>query len=89
MAPTSSHDSALPTTNAEIAAQLDDVADSITNAAAHESEQVIRRAAQRLRAIDDPTPLIPRVLAELRHIAAFSADLDMRRRLKALLGEAA
>jgi hypothetical protein len=49
----------------------------------------IRVAAERLRRTDDQVALIPRVIAELRRIALFSADLDMKNSLKSLLGELA
>jgi hypothetical protein len=75
--------------NADLASRLIDHADSITNHAAHEMEQDIRAAAERLRRTDDQVPLIPKLVSELRRIALFSADLDMKNSLKSLLGELA
>lgn len=70
-----------------LANRLDDYAEAIENPGAHEAEQDIRGAAQMLREMDEPTLLLPRLIAELKQIATFSADLDMRNRLRALLGE--
>ena len=76
-------------TNQELASRLIDHADSITNVAAHQMEVDIRAAAERLRRTDDQVPLVPRLVGELRRIAVFSADIDMKRSLQALLGELA
>jgi hypothetical protein len=40
-----------------------------------------------LREVEDPTPLVPKLIAELQKIALFSADLETRQTLRALLGE--
>ena len=72
----------------ELANRLVDFADGIENPAAHEAEQDIRRAADILRDVENPTPLIPRLVKELTKVATFSSDLDTRRTLRALLGEA-
>ncbi len=89
MAPSDFHKETSPTTNADLAQRLVDFADAIESPAAHEAEAAIREAAARLRQIDDPQPLIPRLIGELRHVALFSADLDARRKLKGLLGDLA
>jgi hypothetical protein len=77
----------LDQTNQELAKRLIDHADSITNAAAQEMEEDIRLAAQRLRHADDQTPLVPRLVGELRRIAFNALDLDTKKSLQALLGE--
>jgi hypothetical protein len=71
----------------ELAKRLEDWADANDDPAAHEAEQDIRRAAKLLREVEDPTPLVAKLVAELRKLATFSADLDTRRTLRALLGE--
>jgi hypothetical protein len=81
MAPSTDH------TNQELANRLIDHADSITNVAAHQTEADIRLAAERLRHADDQTPLVPKLVAELRRIALFSADIGTKKSLQALLGE--
>jgi len=59
--------------NRRAATRLEDLADSIENPGAHEAEQDIRAAAARLREIDNPTPLIPRLVGELTKLATFSS----------------
>jgi hypothetical protein len=71
----------------ELAKRLEDWADSIENPGAHEAELDIRRAAKLLREVVDPTPLIPKLIAELKKIALFSTDVETRHALRALLGE--
>jgi hypothetical protein len=77
----------LDQTNQGLATRLDDWADAIENPGAHEMEMDIRAAAKRLRDVDDPTPLIPRLITELRKAATFSSDLETRTALRALLGD--
>jgi hypothetical protein len=72
----------------ELANRLVDFADGIENPADYEAEQDIRRAADILRDVENPTPLIPRLVKELTKVATFSADLETRRTLRALLGGA-
>jgi len=72
----------------ELANRLVDYADAIENPGAHEAQQDIRRAADILREVENPTPLIPRLIAELKKVATFSADLETRKTLRGLLGEA-
>jgi hypothetical protein len=71
----------------ELAKRLEDWADSIENPGAHEAELDIRRAAKLLREVVDPTPFVPKLIAELRKVALFSTDLKTRQELRALLGE--
>jgi hypothetical protein len=80
MAPSKDH------TNAGLANRLIDYADAIENPGAHEAEQDIRLAAARLKELDDPTPLIPRLVAELTKAATFSSDPETRTVLRGLLG---
>jgi hypothetical protein len=80
MAPSKDH------TNAELANRLIDHADAIENPGAHEAEQDIRLAAARLKELDDPTPLVPRLVAELTKVATFSTDPETRTVLRGLLG---
>jgi hypothetical protein len=72
----------------ELAKRLEHWADAIENPGAHEAEQDIRRAAKLLREVEDPTPLVQKLVAELRKVATFSADFETRQTLRALLGEA-
>jgi hypothetical protein len=70
-----------------LAKRLEDGADAIENPGVHEFEHDVRRAAKLLREVEDPTPLVPKLVAELRKIATFSADIETRQTLRALLGE--
>lgn len=71
----------------ELAKRLEDWADAIENPGAFEAEEDIRRAAKVLREVEDPTPVVQKLVAELKKLALFSADLETRRTLRALLGE--
>jgi hypothetical protein len=73
--------------NADLASQLMDVADAIENPAMHETEHVIRAAAERLRRTDDAEPLVPKLVAEFRRIAFNALDTETKRSLQSLLGE--
>ncbi len=73
--------------NAELASRLSDHADSITNVAAHEMEQDIRLAAERLRRADEPAAPIPSLVTELRKLWETTTDAVTRQRIRALLGE--
>jgi hypothetical protein len=74
-------------TNAELGDLLSDVADRFTNPAAHEDEGLVRLAATRLNELPDTKPILPRLTAELRHIAYASHDAGVRTALLALIGE--
>jgi hypothetical protein len=76
-------------TNADLANWLEEHANGLIEGGRsdHDAEPFVRLAAERLRSTGDQTPLIPRLVGELRRIAIFSADLDMKRSLQALLGE--
>jgi hypothetical protein len=71
----------------ELANRLVDFADGIKNPSQHEAEQDIRRAADILLDVENPAPLIPRLVKELTKVSRFSADLETRQSLRALLGE--
>jgi hypothetical protein len=71
----------------ELAKRLEDWADAIENPNAHEAEQDIRRAANILRDVVGPTPLVPRLVAEIKQIAARSHDAEAAANLRALLGD--
>ncbi len=73
----------------ELANRLEDFADAIENPGAHEAEQDIRRAARVLREVVDPTPLIPRLIDEIKQIAGRSRDVEAAAGLRALLGDRA
>jgi hypothetical protein len=75
-------------TNETLANRLVDYADAVENPAAHELEMDLRAAAAALREVENPTPLIPKLTAELKRLAASSSDLEARATLRALLGEA-
>jgi hypothetical protein len=69
-----------------IAAKLRDHADSIVDVGQQEMEADMRKAADML---DEPqTPLLPRVLQELRSAAEFCTDPATRTRLERLIGRA-
>jgi hypothetical protein len=72
----------------ELAKRLEDWADAVENPGAHEAEIDIRRAAPLIREQVDPTPLLPRLIAEIRQIAGRSRDVEVAAGLRALLGEA-
>jgi hypothetical protein len=71
-----------------LANRLIDRADGIDNPALYDMETDLRDAAAALRAAGEPTPPLQKLVAEIRHLATFSSDLDARKRLRALLGEA-
>jgi hypothetical protein len=73
----------------DLAARLEDHADAIENPSAHQLEADLRDAAAALREVDNPTPVIPKLIAELKKAALFSSDPATRQQLRALLGEAA
>jgi hypothetical protein len=77
-------------TNQELANLLEDHANDLIGGGIkeHDAEPLVRLAAERLRRTDESIPLWPRVTGELRRIATFSADLDMKRSLQRLLGGA-
>jgi ABC-type transporter Mla subunit MlaD len=72
----------------ELANRLNDFADAIENPGAHEAEQDIRRAAKLLGELVDPTPLLPRLMAEIKQVAGRCRDAEASASLRALLGEA-
>jgi hypothetical protein len=77
-------------TGAALASRLIDHADAIVNVAAHELEVDLRAAARLLQTMEQQpaaSALLPRLVAELKSIAAFSADLDTRHRLQTVLGD--
>jgi hypothetical protein len=51
--------------------------------------QDIRHAAKVLREVVDPTPLIPRLIDEIKQIAGRSRDVEAAASLRMLLGERA
>jgi hypothetical protein len=71
----------------ELTNRLDDYAQAIENPGAYEDERDIKRAAKLLREQVDPTPLLPRLIAEIKQIARQSRDADASASLRALLGE--
>jgi hypothetical protein len=75
-------------TNETLANRLADYADAVENPAAHELEMDLRAAAAALRELENPTPLIPKLTAELKRLATFSIDPEARAALRALLREA-
>jgi hypothetical protein len=50
---------------------------AIENPGAHEAEQDIRRSAKVLREVADPTPLIPRIIDEIKQIAGRRRDVEI------------
>jgi hypothetical protein len=82
MAPSREH------TNETLANRLVDYANAVENPAAHELEMDLRAAAAALRKVENQTPLIPKLTAELKRLAMFSSDLEARAALRALLEEA-
>jgi hypothetical protein len=77
-----------PPTNAALSVLLTDVADSITNVAAHEAEQVIRLAAQRLAESDTPAPpAVVQLISQLRTLARITTDEVARTTVRGLLGD--
>ena len=79
----------LDQTNQGLANRLNDYAEAIDNPASHEMELDLREAARRLRDVDEPAPLIPKLIAEIRKAALFASDLETRTALRALLGDLA
>ena len=72
-----------------LAARLTDHADSIVKVAAHQLETDLREAAAVIREIEAPTPVIPKLVAELTRLAVVCRDLDTRNSLLTLLGRLA
>jgi hypothetical protein len=81
MASTEDHDTA------ELARRLTSAADGITNHAASGLERDLRSAAALIEEIDNPLPVIPRLMSDLAKIANTTSDVDTQRRLRRLLGE--
>jgi hypothetical protein len=77
-------------TNAELANVLEDHANMLIDGGKrdHGMEPFLRVAAERLRRTDESVPLGLRVVAELRRIADHSYDIEMKRSLRTLMGEA-
>jgi hypothetical protein len=74
--------------NAELANRLTAAADGIVNSAAVGLEHDLRSAAEILREIEKPTPLISKLTSEPAKIANACPDAATVRRLRRLLGEA-
>jgi hypothetical protein len=75
-------------TNAALSVLLTDVADGITNPAAHEAEGIIRLAAKRLAEADtEPTAEVVALITRLRQVAHETQDSATAAVLKAMLGE--
>jgi hypothetical protein len=81
MAPSTDH------TNVGLANRLTGYAEAIENPSMHEMELDLREAAKRLREAESPTPLIPRLVAELKKTALFAGDAETKTALRGLLGE--
>jgi hypothetical protein len=73
--------------NLELANRLIDHAESIVNVAAHDLELDLRAAAAMLREIEQPVPLLPRLVADLTHATRTTTDPETRRQLARVVGE--
>jgi hypothetical protein len=82
MATTENHE------NQELASRLISAADGIVNQAAVGLEHDLREAAELIREMNEPTPLISRLMSELAKIANACPDAATARKLRRLLGEA-
>lgn len=73
--------------NTQLADTLTNFADNILNPGAHDAEQAIRLAALRLRQTDDPLPVIPSLVAEIRQLAIATSDPETRAGLRNMIGD--
>jgi hypothetical protein len=73
--------------NQELANRLIDHAESIVNVAAHDLELDLRAAAAVLQEIENPLPLLPRLVADLTAIARTTTDAETRKQLARIIGE--
>jgi hypothetical protein len=76
-------------TLSDLATRLLSHADNIMNPAMHEMESDLRLAATALREQDAPTPLLPRLIADLTHLAVVSRNVAVGNALRTMLGKLA